>query len=265
LIRRATAVRFDRTEPSGRTEPLRIAVVTDDGVEHDVFLKPSGRPDLGIEGMANEALAAMLAADLGLPVCEPLLVALDPAFIASIPDPAARAVLQQSSPVCFASKSAGQQWPVWNPGERLLSDRIPMALAITAFDAFVLNVDRGPSGKANLLVKGDQFRIIDHELTFRLRTFIPRPQPWRVGEFNSLLTPPGHVLAVKLKKMKDLDFQPIKDAWTALSDAQLESYVTNLPAEWSSAKPFMDEAISHLKQIRDRIDECLAELVRVLT
>ena len=53
--RKAVAVRFDKNVTSGRTQPLRVAVVTDDQVEHDVVLKPTGHPEMDLESMANEA------------------------------------------------------------------------------------------------------------------------------------------------------------------------------------------------------------------
>lgn len=105
MIRHAVPIRYDRIATSGRTKPLRIVIETSDGQEHEAFLKMSGRPELGVEGLANEALAACLAGDLGLPVCEPFLVELDPDWIGSIPDTATRDVLHQSAMVAFASAS----------------------------------------------------------------------------------------------------------------------------------------------------------------
>jgi hypothetical protein len=266
MMRRALATRFDRLAESGRNEPLRMAVATGDGVEHDVFLKPSGRPEMGIEGMANEALAAMLASELNLPINEAFFVELTPDFVAAIPNPEVRQVLGKSSRVCFASKNAGNQWALWTPGEQLLSDRIPTALAITVFDALIENEDR-KAQKPNLLVKSGQFRIIDHEMAFYLRMkLFPRPEPWKLGYFNKLIESGGHVLAVKLKKASEpLDFAPIKKAWLGLSDELLQSYLAALPAEWASAQPAMQDAVSHIKAVRSRIDECVGEIGRALT
>ena len=62
MIRRAVSTRFDRPATAGRNLPLLVAVETNDGAEHEVFLKASERPELGIEGLANEALARNLHA-----------------------------------------------------------------------------------------------------------------------------------------------------------------------------------------------------------
>jgi hypothetical protein len=105
MIRRAAPTRFDRVAESGRNQPLRIAVETADGREHDVFLKVSGRSEVGVEGLANEALAACLAADLGLPVNEPFLVELDALWVESVQEATIRQLLTASAPVAFASES----------------------------------------------------------------------------------------------------------------------------------------------------------------
>jgi hypothetical protein len=185
MIRRAVAVRFDRPAEAGRTRPILAVVETSDGVEHEVYLKASGAPDLGVEGLANEAIAALLAADLSLPITEPFLVDLGPGWIQSIPDPTTRGMLTNSSPVAFASKSAGVQWRPWTRSDRLSNNQMANALAIFFFDALIQNDDRRPDNP-NLLVKGSEFRIIDHELAFRLRLkLFPPPEPWRVGSMAS--------------------------------------------------------------------------------
>lgn len=118
MIRRAVPTRFDRPAEAGRNIPFLVVVETSDGAEHELFLKASSRPELGIEGLANEALAACLAGDLGLPINEPFLVELDPAWIDAISDLETREMLQRSSAVAFASEAAGPQWRIWSAADR---------------------------------------------------------------------------------------------------------------------------------------------------
>jgi hypothetical protein len=81
---------------------------TDSGGQgFEVYLKPSGRPEFGIESSCNELLATLLAGELGLPVCEPILVRLSPDWIATIDDPELQSVLRQSGDMAFSSRSAG--------------------------------------------------------------------------------------------------------------------------------------------------------------
>jgi hypothetical protein len=238
-------------------------VETSDGVEHEVFLKASGRPELGIEGLANEALAACLAGDLGLPINEPFLVALDPEWVSAIGDLETREMLERSSPVAFACKSAGSQWRIWSAADRITGARETAALEILAFDAYIDNDDRKPSNP-NCLLKGDAFRIIDHELAFRIRQkLFPRPEPWKTGYLQRLTGPDGHLFGADLRG-RNLDFEPIRRAWSSISDDRLQEYLSTLPSEWAEARVAMDAAVAHLRTVRERFGDCLVELRRAL-
>jgi hypothetical protein len=258
-------VRFDGVATSGRNRPLRVAVETSDGQEHDTYLKASGRPELGIEGLANELLAACLAGDLRLPITEPFLVELGADWIASVSDVESRRMLEHSVPVAFGSTAAGTQWNLWSAADRVTAARQPTALEILAFDAFIANDDRKPGQHANCLVKGDELRIFDHELAFRLaQKLFPRPEPWKVGYLARLVQPDGHLFGAILKG-KTLDFGRVRQAWRALTEAHLKDYLTQQPTEWAPAQGAMNTAVAHIRSVRDRIDDCVAELQRALT
>ena len=264
MIRRAALVRFDRVAESGRNKPVRVAVETEDGEEHEAFLKFSGRPELGVEGLVNELLAVMLAGDLGLPVNEPFLVDITEEWICLVNDAALAEVLRASAPVGFGSKAAGSQWKVWSAGDTIGDARVDGALAILAFDAYIENDDRKPTN-SNCLIRGDEFRIIDHELAFRIRQkLFPRPEPWANGYLHRFVGPDGHIFGAKLKG-KAINTQPIRMAWAGLSDARLEGYSYAIPEAWAEASQAVTAALTHLRNVRDRIDLCLAELERALT
>jgi hypothetical protein len=263
MIRRAIPIRFDRVADAGRNRPLLVTVETTDGAEHEVFLKFSGRPELGVDGLANELLAVCLAGDLGLPVNEPFLVELTPEWIAAIPDADLRETLEQSVPLAFASKSAGPQWRIWSTADTLNALRHPMALQIFAFDAYIENDDRRP-GNPNCLVRGNSFRIIDHELAFRInQKLFPKPEPWRAGYLERFIGADGHIFGNGLRS-RNHDLGPIRGTWSGLSDARVEEYRGLLPAEWESGRPAWDAALTHLRTVRDRIEHCIAELERAL-
>ena len=263
MIRRFIPVRFDRIAEAGRNRPLLVTVETADGAEHEVFLKVSARPELGIEGLSNELLAACLAGDLGLPINEPLLVELLPEWIGSIPDREVRAVLEQSATIAFGSKSAGTQWRIWSAADNLNAQRRPSALQIFAFDAYIDNDDRRP-GNPNCLIRGNTFRIIDHELAFRInQKLFPMPEPWRGGYLDRFIRSDGHIFGAGLKGRAH-DLRPIRRAWSGLSDARLEEYRGLLPAEWEPAQRAWEAALTHIRNVRDRIDDCVAELERAL-
>jgi hypothetical protein len=262
MLRVATAVRYDRDAEAGRNRPLRVTAEVDDE-EIDVFLKPSGRPELSVTGLAHEVIAACVAGRLGLPICEPLLVEMTPEWIASVHDAATRYVLERSSRIAFGSRAAGVGWRQWSSDDVLTTGRRQKALEIFAFDAFIENPDRKPSNP-NLLVKGDEFRIIDHELALFVRGLLPRSEPWREGYLSRLMEADRHVFAPRLRGA-DIDIQPVGAAWRELSDDDLADYEACLPEQWAEASDSVSAALNHLRTIRDRMDECLAEIGRALT
>ncbi|WP_260598239.1 HipA family kinase [Sphingomonas endolithica] len=266
MIRYADAIRFDRLAERGRNEPLRVTAETDQGDEIEVFLKPSARPEIGIEGMANEIFAACVGSHVGVPVCEPIAVRMSSDWISSVQDPLIRDVLSRSSPVAFGSLAAGSGWRRWTSDERLIGERRGAALSTFVFDAFIENRDRVVSNP-NLLIRGDSFRVIDHELCFRIRLCLfPRAEPWRMGYLQNTVSPgaTGHVFGALLKADRYVDFTPIRPAWAGLSDDALSDYAACLPTEWVDAASAIDDALTHLRTVRDRIDECLMEIERAL-
>lgn len=263
MIRRADAIRYDRRAENGRTQPLRVTVETADAVEHEVFLKVSAAPQLDTTGLCMEALAACVAGHLSLPVCEPLLVEMSPEWIASIQDPALRGILERSEPIAFGSVAAGEGWRPWLTSDAITLDRRDVARAVLAFDAFTENPDRRP-GNPNLLVKRNEFRVIDHELALRVQGLFPPAHPWRVGGLAWLSEPDRHVLAAGLKGTTALDLAPVKTAWSGLTDAVLADCEATVPIQWAAGAGAVTAALAHLKAVRDSIDDCLQELERTL-
>ncbi len=259
---RAFASRYDRRAGAGRNNPVRVTVEMPEGKEHDVYLKASGSPELSVSGLAAEVLAACIAGRVGLPVCRPFLVDITPEWIATVSDPEAREMLARSNRVAFGSEAAGNDWIPWIAGERLGPRLRRTAFEILAFDAFVENPDRKPSNP-NLLFNGRAFRVIDHELSLKVQGIFPRPQPWRPGGMTWITGPDRHVFVGRLRR-QDLDFDVVRAAWLAITDDCLSDYESAMPTELNAAAPFVEAAISHVPTVRDRIDDCLTEIGRMV-
>ncbi|WP_371819031.1 HipA family kinase [Roseococcus sp. SDR] len=263
MLTRVTATEFTRAASNGRTKPVMLACAYPTGDEVELFAKISARCEQGAVHLAREAIAACLAGDLGLPVPQPFLVDLPPAWVAAVPDPDIRAAMAASLPVAFGSRLAGPQFATWNAGITLRPEMVEAALGIFVFDAIIQNDDRR-EGNANCLVLGEHLRIIDHELAFAHRLIIIGWQPpWQLGGLQRLVNPGAHIFRDKLRRAA-LNFDPIRAAWAALSDGRIEGYASALPAEWASAAADTAAAIRLIKDARDHIDGCLNEIKRVL-
>lgn len=227
-----------------------------------MITKISARCDQGAVNLAREVVAACLAGDLGLPIPQPYLVELSPRWVASVADTLIQGDLRASLPVAFGSRLAGSQFTAWHPGTRLQPSMMAMALAIFVFDAVIQNLDRR-DGNPNCLVRGDELRIIDHELAFTHRLVIGWKPPWETGGLQDLVAPGRHIFRDKLRRQA-LNFDPVRQAWASLPDGRIDGYATTLPVEWEEAAADVTAALRLIKEARDHMDECLTEIRRVL-
>lgn len=265
-IETVEAVQFHAVMTSGRTSPLRLTCERIDGEQIDVIAKFVGGQHCTKNSLCSELIAAQLAADLGLPVPPPLLVVWGDDFASSIHDEAAKTILAASRPPAFGSAYFSGGFTVLNSARKFADDeQRQMALAIFFFDALIGNADRS-TAKPNMVVRGDQYRIFDHELSFLDHQLIAKPPaPWVVGGFNPSLTPRKHIFAAPLHKdMAKLDFASLRDIWAGLSDAKIEAYEASVPAAWLSDATVPSFAIKRIKECRSRIEECITECRRVL-
>lgn len=265
MIRSAELIRFDKLATSGRNKPLRVAVETNDGAEHEVVMKPAGWKELTIKSVVLEAIASAVAGLVEAPVCEPFFVNCAPEMIAAIQDADIQNKLQQCAWPAFGSKHAGKQWRLWTTGDLITPERKKNALSIFALDAFIDNPDRRWKNP-NLLVKDSALRAIDHELAFGFTELIVKPAPpWEENSLEWLTAgDQENVLHGPLKKAENLDFHTVQTAWAGLADEDLNAILECLPEAWGSVAPLANTVIERVKDVRDNIDACIDELKRVL-
>jgi len=266
VLRHATPIAFDRAMGNGRTKPALLVCETQEGEEVDVVAKFSANCDQGVTNLAREVIAACLAGDLGLPIPTPYLLDITPAWAASVTDATIRANIQCSAPVAFGSSFAGAQFSAWNDGTTLRPAMVPTALATFVFDAIIQNPDRR-SSNPNCLVRGDTFRIFDHELAFLAysasHSIIGWQPPWVPGSFSIPEPPDRHIFMRKLHG-ENLDFDRVRESWKQLTDSRIDGYAGTIPAEWGQAAEDVGSAITLIKSARDNIDACIVEIQRVL-
>lgn len=224
--------------------------------------KLSAGCERGIAALVSEALAAALAADLGLPVPEPFLVRADPDFITAIPDPAIVALASRSSNVFYGSKKLPPGYTSWPVGKQIPKDAIPVAAEVFAFDALIANPDRRPENP-NCLFQGSSLAIFDHELAFLTEGVIGWRPPWEVGSLESLRRPQSHLFFDQLRG-RALSFDRLTGAWAAVTDLRLQAYRSALPAEWNAADVTAVNAIRLVTDVRKNLTKAMQEIVRVL-
>lgn len=263
MIPRATLTRIDRAAVQGRTRPILAACETMDEQEVDVFVKLSAGCDQGVVNLAREAIAACLAIDLGLPVPEPYLVEVPEEIIPLVAEPQISEMLRRSCPIAFGSTSS-PGFSVWTPGQHLTDAMRSPASGILLFDAIIQNPDRRTENP-NCLVRGDNLRIIDHDLAFTHEHVLLWQPPWREGGMSNLEPLGNHIFVQGLKRGGPVDFRPIRDRWNNLPNARLQEYERSIPPEWADAYQDMNAAFNLIGNAKDNIDGCIRELGRILS
>lgn len=263
MLEMVEAIRFDRIMTKGRTLPLLMVAEHSDGIEVELIGKFSDGQNIGANGLAREAITAMLAADLGLPVPPPLLVRVSEAFIDTVPDQKAATLLRQSLRVGFGSSKLPDGYSLWPHSHSLPKRMLAQAAEIFAFDALIQNADRRPDNP-NMQVKGEQFAIYDHELAFIWEGILFWKPPWQPGGLDNAAQSDRHVFFAAIKS-QSVDFSRLVGAWEAVSDARLAEYRAALPAEWESASGTIDKVLGFVSDLRDNIQPAMIEIQRALS
>ncbi|MDH5644206.1 MAG: hypothetical protein OEY63_08395 [Gemmatimonadota bacterium] len=219
--------------------------------------------DRKVTALVMEAIAAMLAADLDLPVPEPFLVTLEPEFIAGVPDKTVVAMARRSNPVAFGSKHLPPGYTNWPVGEGIPKDAFITAAEIFAFDALIVNDDRRPTNP-NCLFNGSSLAIYDHETAFFTEGILGWQPPWEVGSLESYKQTRRHLFSEQLCG-KMVNFDRFAGAWLAVTNERLAAYRTALPDAWNAAGQHANEALLYIGRVRDNIEAALQEVRRVLS
>ena len=263
MLSHVTAVRFDGRVQSGRTVPCRLTCEAADGAEVEVVAKLSDGCDRKVTALVMEAIAAMLAADLDLPVPEPFLVTLENEFVAGLPDKTVADMARRSNPVAFGSKHLPPGYTSWPIGKAIPKDALATAAEIFALDALIVNDDRRPENP-NCLFSGSSLAIYDHEMAFFTEGIVGWQPPWEIGSLESLKQTRRHLFSEQLCG-KAVNFDRFAGAWLTVTNERLAAYRAALPGAWNAASQHADQALLYIGQVRDKIEAALQEVRRIIS
>ena len=256
------AVRFDRKMGVGRTNPLLLLCDGPLG-EIEVVAKFSQGCSLG--GLIREAMTAMLALDLGLPVPAPYLVQLSVDFIETIPDPVVAEFLRKGDSFGFGSHRLPDGYAAWIPPEaRMTAGLEQEALDIFALDCWLTNPDRRASNH-NLLTDGKRFAIFDHELALMTTLNMFWKQPWEVSALEAAQPPLAHVFFAHMRGRASYSIDVLCARFNVLTDKRIGEYASALPPSWASEGDTVLKAKTFIMSLRDNLIPAGAELKRALS
>lgn len=258
MVQRLVAVQFSRFMTSGRTSPALCGCEDETGEAKGEYVVKL-RGSIQDRGLLNELLGARLASHFGLLSPLPALVTMDGSFtelIAGI-DSAKADVVRASAGLNFGTKAliGYNTWPV---DKHIPESLWSTAVKIFAFDALLQNPDRRYANP-NLLTRGDEIMVFDHEVAFSfLLDIFPSTEPWLLAEQTYL---EQHVFFRQLKS-QEIDLEEFTERLKNLSDQALDDMFADVPVEWKNDNEARID--SHLSTIRDHAEEFAEQIRRFL-
>jgi len=177
----------------------------------------------------------------------PFLVEVDADFYTGISDPELAERFRNSPGLNFGTRHLGAGYTTWPQESSIPSSLLQDASEIFAFDMLIQNPDRRKD-KPNLLRKGDELVIFDHEMAFSfLYALVSDEYPWDGRGMDFAI---NHIFYGGLKG-KRLSWDRMQGALEAVNDERLGMYVNAIPDDWRNNSGNTAERIQkYLKQAR---------------
>lgn len=178
LIPEVVATTYMGVCGQGRNRPCRFSCVSNDNMSLDYVVKFFGSIDYRI---ICETVASIMAKKLGLNTPDIATVYCDPRIKSAIMDTEAKEAFGKAPGPHFGSLDLGSGVTEMNMGYSLSGRTMEQAIEIFAFDMLIQNADRSPvegDGRPNILFRGEELFLIDHELSFAFINSIGAQDPW---------------------------------------------------------------------------------------
>jgi len=257
-ISRLYATSFHHRMGSGRTKPCLFFCENESGDKSgDYVVKLKAGIDGRETGLATELIASQVAMILGIPTPEPAIIEIEPIMAEIIPDQEIATMIKGSAGPNFGSKVLTGGYGTWPVGMAIPTTLMQPAADIFCFDALIQNPDRLPNNP-NILLQGDEFYVIDHELSFSFIFLIaPEEKPCQVSQLQFLK---DHLFYRQLTGAH-VSFERFAGAMKALSE-RIPDILSDVPGEWKNAN--IEKIEDHFDKTLAHVDEFIDEVRRIL-
>lgn len=253
------AIEYRHELTSGSTKPLVLECESPDGEKSDYVVKLKNSSKTGVFGLASEWICAALAGNLNLVAPHAEIVHVGREFAEAVPNESVKARLLANLGANFGSQYLTGGYTTWLKDRPLARPLRRIAVDILCFDVFVQNLDRR-TAKPNVLWKGDEFVIVDHEMAFPFPFAINSQEPWSDTFVTGIRQ---HLFFSSLKGNLE-SLEPFRGAVEALADETLDSLFEGIPGEWRPDEK-VDSVRQYLPRRRDNAEIWMESIRRELT
>jgi hypothetical protein len=226
------ALRFNENFSQSANKPVLLSGIDKHSQEKGDFVvkfKNTGR--MSTDASMRELLAGFIAMQMGIPVVEPVIIEITPAFVNLLIGNEAWVAPDKSLGHNYGSIYIREHTTLLlNKG--LNNRQLPLAQDIFAFDMFIQNPDR-TNNKPNLLTEGNDMIILDHEIAFGFifASFITA-NIWAMKD-NDKAWIRDHCLFPHIKG-KEFNFEGFSAKLGNLTETFWDKAARLVPAEWFS-------------------------------
>lgn len=133
-----------------------------------------------------------------------------------------------------------------------------VAAEILAFDVLIDNADRRQE-KPNILYKGDELLVIDHETTFAFTRLLgPAPGEWNADRLQFIY---NHPFYPGLRR-QPLDLGRFSSSLGRITDEDIEAICAIVPADFGTEH--LERITEHLASARDQVGPMIDSIRRVM-
>jgi hypothetical protein len=205
-----------------------------------------------------EVVAAQLAASLCIPMPNPALIHLSSELGDAIPEASVASRVRKSEGLNFGTRFLGGGYATWLVDDPIPNSLLPLAAAVVAFDALIDNADRRRE-KPNVLSKGEELYVIDHELAFAFALLVGwRSEPWERRDLEFLKSHPFYAGL----RGRCLDLTRFESDLQQLTDADIEAICHFVPIEFG--RRHLDKIAEQICFARDHSSGLVEAVMRVL-
>ncbi len=242
-----------------------MACTRADGSEVEAIVKFAAGCEAKEMSLVREAIVAVLAADLDLPIPEPFIVRVESDFADTISDDGVKAQARKSPHVAFGSQKLPPGFATFPIEKPLPRELVTAAAEIFAFDHLIANPDR-TAANPNLLFNGRAFGIFDHELAFFTEGILGWKAPWEPGGASFPRDLPPSIRHVFLEELRGrtLDLNRLTGAFEAISDRRIDEYGGSLPAEWVADSQSVEGILDYIRALKEQLPLAIKQLLEAL-
>jgi hypothetical protein len=263
MIRRVKVVHvWGEVELPTRLKPLRVDCVAEGGERFEVYVKLLSRSDQGRQAFVNETLGGLFARHLKLRAPEPLAVDFPGEILPALADRGIAKAIGDSEGLQFGSMglSAGHH-TAGGVSQQVKRPRdLHDALAILLMDLIMENGDR-VENNPNLLVSGQGFAPIDHELAFSNFSCpyegIAPFRPWEPAFYQRATRMIRNHLLFRTLAGRKLDFSVLEARFKGVSPKALRGLAGQVPLEWVNPELPPERITGYLVEARQQVPKLL--------